>query len=113
MVVLAAKLRELAQIRNAGNNLSLKAVVLQATYAWRAAMLSARPERAPDGTQPRGCRNATLLPACMRWLRDFSMHVTSGAAGLAAPLPNTRGQEDRQLTDGQDRPPSPWRTGAG
>ena len=30
MVVLAAKLRELAQIRNAGNNLTLKAVVLQA-----------------------------------------------------------------------------------
>ena len=60
MVVLAAKLRELAQIRNAGNNLSLKAVVLQATYAWRAAMLSARPERAPDGTQPRGCRNAVV-----------------------------------------------------
>ena len=111
--MLAAKLRERAQFRNAGNNLTLKAVVLQATYAWPAAMLSARPKRAPDGTQPRGCRNATLHPACMRWLRDFSMHATCGAAGLAAPLPNTRGQEDRQLTDGQDRPPSPWRTGAG
>ena len=63
MVVLAAKLRELAQIRNAGNNLTLKAVVLQPTYAWPAAVLSARPRRAPDGTQPRGCRNATLHPA--------------------------------------------------
>jgi hypothetical protein len=29
VVVLAAKLRELAQNRNAGNNLTLKAVVLQ------------------------------------------------------------------------------------
>jgi hypothetical protein len=36
MVVLAAMLRELAQIRNAGNNLTLKAVVLQSTYAWPA-----------------------------------------------------------------------------
>ena len=37
MVVLAAMLGELAQIRNAGNNLTLKAVVLQSTYAWPAA----------------------------------------------------------------------------
>ena len=56
MVALAAKLRELAQIRNAGNNLTLKAVVLQPTYVWPAAMLSAWPRRAPDGAWPRGCR---------------------------------------------------------
>jgi hypothetical protein len=49
MVVLAAKLREPAKMRNAGNNLTLKAVVLERTYAWPAAMLSARPSRAPDG----------------------------------------------------------------
>ena len=34
MVVLAAKLRELARILNAGNNLTLRAVVLQPTRAW-------------------------------------------------------------------------------
>lgn len=49
MVVLAAMLRELAQIRNAGNNLTLKAVVLQSTYAWPAARLSARPRQVPEG----------------------------------------------------------------
>jgi hypothetical protein len=48
MVVLAAKLRELAQILNAGNNLTLRAVVLQPTHAQAEPRLSARSDVAPD-----------------------------------------------------------------
>ena len=59
MVVLAAKLRELAQIRNAGNNLTLKAVVLQPTYAWPATMLSAGQDERLTGRSPAA---AAMLP---------------------------------------------------
>src|SRR5262245_29135149 len=71
MVVLAAKLRELAQILNAGNNLTLRAVVLQPTHASAGTQGFRRvQDLAADAHEPRGYSH----PRCgvMRWLRGHS-----------------------------------------
>src|SRR5262245_36840924 len=73
MVVLAAKLRELAQILNAGNNLTLRAVVLQPTHA--SADTQGFPpvqDLAPDAHEPRGYSRGYPQCGVMRWLRGHS-----------------------------------------
>jgi hypothetical protein len=55
MVALAARLHERAQIRNAGNNLTLKVVVPQAPRPWGGDLRRRSADGSPDEGYPRGC----------------------------------------------------------
>jgi len=98
MVVLAAKLRELARILNAGNNLTLRAVVLQPTRAWAEPRPSARPRLGACGTS--APRLLTRLPviAMMRWLwGDFPQCAPrAGGWSVGGLPPRLQSDEDRR-----------------
>jgi hypothetical protein len=104
MVVLAAMLRELAQIRNAGNNLTLKAVVLQSASAWPAAVLS----EVPDGGSPRDAtctRREALVAGSFRVRAECALGVRRLVRCGIEPRARTGGPATDQMAS--TGPPTP------